>query len=400
MQPFIPIPISELPLNVALGFDLYLTYNKKFVLFRGKNLPVDEGVLNQLRDNGIERIFVQKRDYSKYLQILYRAEGFKGDNNNLRYLQERFIPIDSRTLKVGSNPPFMVFNVEEDLPNPIIAPDIPGLIATVPADFSSSNERFYLFKKDLNSYSQYLTEVWADSAAFSPMNLAGGFLVREGAKMAAHGLFHNPNLKEAMKRANESVHGVLDRMMDNPETYYTLLKVSDQDFNTYIHSVNVAVLAMGIGAEMKLSEREIHHLGMGGLLHDVGKRFIDRDLLVKKGQVSSHEYEQLMEHVQLGKKFCEEQENMPQSVINIVAQHHERLDGSGYPDGLSADHLDPLGQILALMEIYDALTNRQPFRDAFTPFQALEKMRKIGRAINQEFLNVFIRLLGNQRKEP
>lgn len=396
---YIPIPTSELPIHDAYPFDLYLTYNKKFILFRGRSLPMNEGVLNQLRDNGVDTIFIQKGDYQKYLKLLYEAEGFKGDNNIGRYLQERFIPVEGSSFKVGSTPGFMIFTVEEAVPTPLVAPDVPGLRNSVFPELPTQYPRLYIFQKDLPAYSEYLNRVWSESASFSPMNAAGGILVRENAKLAAHGLFHRPNLNEAMHATTEAVSNVLDRMLDNPETYYTLLKVSDQDFNTYIHSVNVAVLSMGMGMEMRLSEDEMHWLGLGSMLHDIGKRDLDPDLLVKKGDVTPSEYEVMREHVILGIQFCEKFPGIPPEVSRIVAEHHERLDGSGYPNGLHGEDLGELGQIVALFEIYDALTNRQPYRNAFTPFEALEKMRKFGKAINQELLTIFIKLLGTQKRE-
>lgn len=397
---YIPVPITELPINQTYDFDLYLTYNKKFILFRGKNLPLDDTILQQLRDNGVTQIYVEKGDYPKYLKLLYQSEGYKGDNNFARYLQEKFILIDGLTLKVGSKPPFTVFYLEKDAPAPLIAPDFPGMSPLVMLEHQTDFPSLYIFKTDLSSYHQYLNDCWSGTASFSPLNYEGGLLVRENAKMAAYGLYHSPNLIEAMSQANETVSNVLGKMSDNRESYYTLLKVSEQDFNTYIHSVNLSVLAMGLGMEMKMSDKEIHYLGLGGMLHDIGKRRMDKDLLLKKNKISPAEYEKLQDHVALGVDYCRSHPEIPDAVVRIVAQHHERLDGQGYPQGLEEKDLDPLGQIVAIMEIYDALTNRQPFREAFTPFKALEKLRQSKRAINQTILSDFIRLLGTQRKDP
>lgn len=395
---YIPIPIGELPLNETYGFDLYLTYNKKYVLFRGRNLPVDESVLLQLKENGISHIHVEKGDYPKFLKIAFKHAGYGGENNNVRYLQEKFTFIDPFTLKVGTSPDFLVFAIESGLPKPILAPDIPGLPAAIGEDFHHENTGNYIAKVDLENYAHYLQSAWGEDAEYAPMNVAGGVLLRENAKLVAHGLFHSEQPKEALGKAAQSVTHVLDRMLDNPASYYALLKVSDQDFNTYIHSVNVSVLSMGLGIKLKFSQRQVQYLGLGGLLHDIGKTRLDLDLLLKKTRVSPSEYETLREHVTHGVSWCQEAGNIPDEVTRIVAQHHERLDGEGYPDKLKDKQIDPLAQVVAIMEVYDSLTNRQPFRDAFSPFQSLEKMREMGKAINQEFLTQFILLLGEQRR--
>ncbi|NGZ27922.1 MAG: HD domain-containing protein, partial [Magnetococcales bacterium] len=374
------------------------TYNKKYVLFRSRQLPVDENVLLQLRENGVEKIYIEKGDYPKFLRLTARVAGYSGDNSQIRYLQEKFVFIDIHTLRKGSTPDFTVFTVESGLPTPIIAPDLPGVPTSVTEQHLLEFTSAYIFQVDLEKYYDYLQNSWAEEATYQPMNVAGGILMRENAKMAAHGLFHCPEPKEALPVANKAIDQILESMFDNGGTYYALLKISDQDFNTYIHSVNVAVLSMGLGIRLKLSQFQLQLLGLGGMLHDIGKTRIDPDLLLKKTKISPSEYESLREHVTLGVEWCREVPGLPPDVLPIVAQHHEQMDGTGYPDKLKIGQIDPLAQIVNIMEIYDSLTNRQPFRDAFSPFQSLGKMREMGKAINQEFLTQFILMLGEQHR--
>ncbi|NGZ28383.1 MAG: HD domain-containing protein [Magnetococcales bacterium] len=395
---YIPIPIGELPINETYGFDLYLTYNKKYVLFRSRQLPVDENVLLQLRENGVEKIYIEKGDYPKFLRLTARVAGYSGDNSQIRYLQDKFVFIDIHTLRVGSSPNFTVFVVESGLPTPIISPDLPGVPTTVNEQHLLEYTSAYIFQGDLDNYSAYLQNSWAEEATYQPMNVAGGILMRENAKMAAHGLFRSQDPKEALPMANKAIDQMLDSMFDNSSTFYALLKVSDQDFNTYIHSVNVAVLSMGLGIRLKLSQFQLQLLGLGSMLHDIGKTRVDPDLLLKKSKISPSEYESLREHVILGVEWCKEVPEIPSDVLPIIAQHHEQMDGTGYPDKLKVGQIDPLAQIVNIMEIYDSLTNRQPFRDAFSPFQSLGKMREMGKAINQEFLTQFILMLGEQHR--
>ncbi len=124
-----------------------------------------------------------------------------------------------------------------------------------------------------------------------------------------------------------------------------------------------------------LSEEEIAALYRGGYLHDVGKVGIPDALLLKAGRLSDSEYRRIQEHPVIGDRLCGELRSLRQ-VRPIVRHHHERLDGSGYPDGLKGDAIPLLAQIMGIVDVYDAITTTRPYKAAATPERAYAELKQ------------------------
>jgi putative nucleotidyltransferase with HDIG domain len=151
--------------------------------------------------------------------------------------------------------------------------------------------------------------------------------------------------------------------------------IDARDPYTLGHSMRVGQLAVTIGRRMQLPEPLIGHLETGGYLHDIGKIGIRDAVLGKPGALSPEERELINEHPAIGLKILEHVE-LPGPVIEFVGSHHERLDGSGYPHGLHADELSIVPRIAAVSDMYDAITTDRPYREAMTPEEAMEILRK------------------------
>ena len=158
----------------------------------------------------------------------------------------------------------------------------------------------------------------------------------------------------------------------NTENYKTILEnIKDYDDYTFSHSLKVATLLSLFGYNMKLNENEQLLVSCGGLLHDVGKLSIDKKILNKPGKLSSEEYEIMKEHVNLSVKILR-QSNTPDGIIKIAAEHHERIDGTGYPNKIKK--LDELSKMAAIIDIYSALTDRRTYKVALTQEQTFHIM--------------------------
>lgn len=140
----------------------------------------------------------------------------------------------------------------------------------------------------------------------------------------------------------------------------------------YKHSVNVAVLSLIIGTEMGLSTIDLQNLAYGALLSDFGMNFIDEAILLKEDQVTASEFKKIMEHVETGYGHINENTVFNAHVKSIIMHHHERMDGSGYPNGLKGDEIHPLARIVMIADVYDAMTSDRPYRLAHTQHEAIE----------------------------
>ncbi|HEY9632116.1 MAG TPA: two-component system response regulator [Coleofasciculaceae cyanobacterium] len=149
--------------------------------------------------------------------------------------------------------------------------------------------------------------------------------------------------------------------------------VESRDPNTGDHCERLVEMGKAFGEYIQLPRADIRNLMWGGYLHDIGKVGIPDAVLLKKGRFTPEEREIMNQHVMIGEKICKPLRTM-RGVIPIIRHHHERWDGSGYPDGLVGDEIPYLAQVFQIIDIYDALTSERPYKSAFTPAEALEMM--------------------------
>jgi len=152
----------------------------------------------------------------------------------------------------------------------------------------------------------------------------------------------------------------------------SLAKVVEQrDNHTAGHCERLAFSGVALGVAMRLDSRHLLSLYLGGYLHDVGKVGIPDSILFKPGKLSASEWETMRTHPVRGEEICRPLKSL-QPVLPLIRYHHERLDGTGYPDGLSGDQIPLLARVLQVVDIYDALTNPRPYKHAYTRPIALE----------------------------
>ncbi|HBB32740.1 MAG TPA: two-component system response regulator [Cyanobacteria bacterium UBA8803] len=147
--------------------------------------------------------------------------------------------------------------------------------------------------------------------------------------------------------------------------------IESRDPNTGDHCERLVAMGKAFGEYIQLSRAEIRNLMWGGYLHDIGKVGIPDGVLLKKGSFTPEEREIMNRHVIIGENICKPLRTM-RGVVPIIRYHHERWDGSGYPEGLVGDEIPYLAQVFQIIDIYDALTSERPYKRAFTPEEALE----------------------------
>lgn len=158
------------------------------------------------------------------------------------------------------------------------------------------------------------------------------------------------------------------------------LMVEARDAYTQDHCERLAQYATALGTTLQLSEDDILTLARGGYFHDIGKIALPDSILLKPGDLTPAEYERVKEHPIVGDRLCGDLRVLHR-VRPIVRHHHERLDGSGYPDGLSGDDVPLLAQIISIVDLYDAMTTTRPYRGALpadAAFAQLEREVAIG----------------------
>lgn len=178
----------------------------------------------------------------------------------------------------------------------------------------------------------------------------------------------NGNIAEMLPMIQDIVSSIIG----NKDVELTMRNLWGHHEYTYLHCVNVAILAVSVGIKMNLTAEDLTYLGTAGILHDIGKNKIPAWLLDKTGQLSEEEYGMLRKHPEYGYDMLTSSQELTSVTRAGVLQHHERYDGSGYPRGLKGKEITLYARILAVADTYDAMTSDRAYREAYAPSEAVE----------------------------
>jgi putative nucleotidyltransferase with HDIG domain len=174
------------------------------------------------------------------------------------------------------------------------------------------------------------------------------------------------------------------------------LIVESRDPYTAGHQRRVASLAIAIAKEMKLSEDQIDKIRMGGLIHDIGKIYIPAEILTKPGRLSKIEFDMMKSHPEVGYKILQQVDFIP-IIAQMVHQHHERMDGSGYPLGISGDNILLESRIIAVADSVEAMASHRPYRPALGIEKALEMiLNEKGKLYDSQIVDACVTLFKNK----
>ncbi len=218
------------------------------------------------------------------------------------------------------------------------------------------------------------------------------------AKYLTQDLLSDPRSGSNIGRVANWVDNTVSYILHDLNAFSTLLKVTAHDYYTYTHSVNLAVLGLLFGKHIALNPHNLNSLGIGMLLHDVGKIEIPLEILNKPGKLTEEEFELAKKHVEIGIRILEEKENIAEESRIIVSQHHENHNGTGYPNRIGGNDIHLFGNISRIIDVYDAITTNRPYRIAKKPFKALVEMKeKMPNCFDQELFKEFIYFLGPKK---
>jgi len=200
------------------------------------------------------------------------------------------------------------------------------------------------------------------------------------------------NTKSKFEEAQFQIETIVDELLKNRNMMINMVDMKVFDDYTYFHSVNVAVLSIVLGISLGLSRKDLCNLGYGALLHDIGKVFVSKDILNKNGFLTDEEFAEIKKHSQLGCDYIKKGYGVSAASYMGILDHHEKYDGGGYPNNIKGQSISLFGRIIALADVYDALTSDRPYRKALLPSEVMEYV--MGSAItlfDPELVDIFIR---------
>ncbi|MDG1307172.1 MAG: HD-GYP domain-containing protein [Porticoccaceae bacterium] len=195
---------------------------------------------------------------------------------------------------------------------------------------------------------------------------------------------------------NEVINPLVDSITRNPGASIWLARLKSQDSYTYRHCIAVAIWCGVIGRQIGLPKKELAQLSMGGMLLDIGKLKIPPVILNKNQRLSEREFALVQKHVNLSLKMAKDSSRiMPQAVIDMIASHHERFNGSGYPQAIKGTQIPLYGRIAAIADCYDAITSQRVYAKPVTHALAIMQMYEWrGIDFQPELIEAFIQAVG------
>ncbi|MCH5138142.1 HD-GYP domain-containing protein [Clostridiaceae bacterium UIB06] len=182
---------------------------------------------------------------------------------------------------------------------------------------------------------------------------------------------HNCNGKQ-LKESLGNVREMIDYIIDVGDVNKSLYDIKTYDNYTYIHSLDTCIMATFLGMNSKIDEWGVKDLGIAAILHDIGKQDIPIKLLNKEGRLTDEEFDIIRKHPVYGSDMLKKNISIPSSIIKVVEQHHERVDGKGYPYGLTGNQISKHAKIVCICDVYDAVSNDRCYRKKFSPNDAYE----------------------------
>ncbi len=221
--------------------------------------------------------------------------------------------------------------------------------------------------------------------------------IRNKAKETVHNIMEDVRFGRQIR--TEGVGQVVDNMIDsifrNQDALISLVRIKEKDEYTYMHSISVGVLMISLGKHLGFKMQVLKEVGIGAMLHDVGKMIVPQLILDKEGKLTENELEIMKKHAEYSRKLLEQTNDISDTAITMAAQHHERMDGTGYPLGLEGDEISYYSKAVAIADVYDAMTSKRCYKDKYLPAEVLKQIYEWSSyQFDRTLVEQFIRCVG------
>jgi putative nucleotidyltransferase with HDIG domain len=221
--------------------------------------------------------------------------------------------------------------------------------------------------------------------------------IQAKAKQAVISMFNEARMGNALHvgEAATLVDEINQSVARNPGAMLSLSKLKNKDDYTYLHSVSVCALMLALGRQLGVQGEALKSLGMAGLLHDVGKAVIPEEVLNKPGRLTDEEFDIVKGHSLKGWEILKTSYGVDDIALDVCLHHHERMDGTGYPDKLPGSELALHVKMGAVCDVYDAVTSDRCYKQGWAPAEALHKMAEWkGTHFDEHVFQAFVKMVG------
>lgn len=255
-------------------------------------------------------------------------------------------------------------------------------------------QHLYIRHSDLIAYENFISAAIQDVAdnPHIPITKKAAVIYHQASNVVDE-LFDDPEALENVPKSKKVVNTFMDTIFSDSRAVESLMKIASYDYYTQTHSINVCVYVLSLGSYLKLGEKMLEKLGMAGLLHDLGKSQVANAIVNKKGRLTTAEFEQMKLHPVYGYEIALKMGIENKQMLDGIRHHHEKLDGSGYPDGISGREISLFARIIGVCDVFDALSTKRSYKDRMGSYASLRLMKEtMHHHLDMIFIDAFIRM--------
>jgi len=219
-----------------------------------------------------------------------------------------------------------------------------------------------------------------------------------GFRGAMDELFTNPDALGNIEKSQDIVDGFVNLILQEESTIESIIQIAAHDYYTHTHSINVSVYTLSLAKFIGLKDKDLADIGMSSMLHDLGKSKVDWEIINKNGKLTEDEFMQMKKHPEAGYDIALSMGITDKRILSGIRSHHEKLDGNGYPDGLKDKQISLFARIIAVCDVFDALTTKRSYKDAMSSFTAIKIMKdQMSEHLDVRIINGLVQMVGAKK---
>ncbi|MCS7164410.1 MAG: HD domain-containing protein [Thermodesulfovibrio sp.] len=384
---YFSIKLELIPLNMKVPCDIFIQEDGelKVILKKGEHFSLE--IKNSIKYKKIDTIYVNNTDKKVFQDFILEFKPKEYFNSLLdRYIinNELFYKIEKECLDPEVPVTFSLYLHDGKSLNLLLeaSEETPRRVSK--ENFSEGD--ILISKKDLNLYKEYLQSLISATKSNSK-------ILKETTKLILREIYSEPINRKNLLILGDKIDEIIEYGTLEANALKKLLIMKKLDNYSYVHAFNVMTLCVALGLKIKLNREELRLLGLASALHDIGKINISPLILSKIGKLNEKEFQIYKTHVIESVKIAE-QLGVSKDVIDGIAHHHEKLNGTGYPFNLKGEQISLFGRIIAIADAYEMLTTPKPLKYPLSPYNALMILVQDKKCYDKSLLEIFIKMLG------
>lgn len=308
--------------------------------------------------------------------------------------------IDKRLITEGQNIDFTLYEANDDKTQMTLFLQSDTVVDGDKKVYLRGIEQLYVSDEEFEKYQSY-AEKHLQSIANNPdiPFTDKADIVYKKASSVMDELFKNPDSLENMKRSQNIVDGFVNLALQDEATLESIMKIAAHDYYTHTHSINVSIYSLSLAKFLGLKDKDLEDIGMASMMHDLGKSKVDAAIINKNGKLSDAEFNEMKNHPQRGYDIALNMGINDKRILSGIRDHHEKLDGGGYPRGLKDKQLSLFARIIAVADVFDALTTKRSYKDALSSFSAISIMKnQMDTHLDMRLVNALVQMCAVQEK--